>query len=63
MSNDGELSCPFKRAKINESDNIHSLDDNQFIEERLREFDVLDEVPEDISGSENDEGINFIEFQ
>lgn len=55
--------CPFnKRAKHHEGENVHSADvtqeddNNRTIEERLREFQVLDEVDEDVSGSENGDG-------
>lgn len=53
--------CPFKRAKHHEGENVHSADANEencnrTMEERLREFQVLDEVEEDASGSENGDG-------
>lgn len=64
--------CPFKKAKLHETDSVHNaahiLNDEPApstnsttvnrseLEDRLREFQVLDEIQGDISGTENEEG-------
>lgn len=64
MAEDNQISqCPFKIMKRNEGDNVHSNfitedDRHRSIEEKLREFQVLDEIDEDDSdnGSEDGDG-------